>query len=62
MTRMYAGYIVVIVFDDQTKSCHGPFFTEERAKQYASNNSAIVDYTIEPLVIPHHLVLNAEVL
>ena len=61
MPRMFAAYIVVIVFDDQNKSYHGPFFTEERALEYASTpGNGIVDFTIEPLVIPHHLRLSAE--
>jgi len=59
MARMYAGYIVVAVWDDQHKSYHGPFFTEDRAKRYAESSDTIVDYSIEPLVIPHHLVLEA---
>lgn len=59
MARMIVGYIVVIITDDQDKSYHGPFFTEDRARRYAESDTAIVDYTILPLVIPHHLVLDA---
>ena len=60
MPRMIAGYIVVVVFDDQSKSYHGPFFTEERARKYATSSDQIVDYSIEPLVIPHGVNLNVE--
>lgn len=60
MARMIVAYIVVIVFDDQHKGYHGPFFTEDRARAYATSSEAIVDFTIEPLVIPHHLLLTAE--
>ncbi len=58
MARVYAAYIVVIVFDDQSKHYHGPFFTEDRAKAYAESSNTIVDYSIEPLVIPHHILLD----
>ena len=57
---MIVGYIVVIVFDDQSKSYHGPFLTESRAKAYAEGSTSIIDFTIEPLVIPHNIRLNIE--
>jgi len=60
MARVYAAYIVIVLFDDQSKSYHGPFFTEDRAKAYAESSEAIVDYSIEPLVIPHRVLLNME--
>lgn len=58
MARVYAAYIVVTVFDDQSKHYHGPFFTEDRAREYATSSKAIVDYSIEPLVIPHRILLD----
>jgi hypothetical protein len=60
MPRAFAAYILCIVFDDQTKSYHGPFFTEDRAKRYVEGQREIVDFTIEPLVIPYHLRVNID--
>jgi len=60
MVRMFTAYIVVAVFDDQHKSYFGPFRNEDRARQYAGSSDSIVDYSIEPLVIPHGLVVDLE--
>jgi hypothetical protein len=61
MARMFTGYIVVAVFDNQERVYFGPFFTEERAREYAGSSDNIVDYCVQPLVIPHHVKLNVEV-
>lgn len=54
MPRTYVAYIIRVIFEDQSVSYHGPFLTKGRAERYA-NDGAIVDFVIEPLVIPHHI-------
>lgn len=60
MPNMFCGYVVRLTFDDQSVSIHGPFFTEERAKKYATSSNRIVDFTIEELTIPHSLRVHVE--
>lgn len=54
MPRTYVAWITEVIFDDQSRSYHGPFLTEARALQYTASDR-IVDFKVLPLVIPYHI-------
>lgn len=57
MARTFAAWIIRVTFADQSISYHGPFINKDRAERYATC-AEIVDFVIEPLVVPHGIFLD----